>query len=134
MMKIDPSSYIPFYEQIKAQIKHLISIGDLGPRDSLPSIRDLATRLIVNPNTVARAYRELEIEGFIYTRKGKGCFVSDDSSVVLEKEKQSILSRLFDSAIEEASKFNLDSDEIKRLFEKRINRAREIKEGGNKNG
>jgi GntR family transcriptional regulator len=71
MIKVDTSSFVPIYEQIKKEFKKEIFREDLKPNDPLPSIRDLATELLINPNTVARAYRELEMEGFIYTRKGK---------------------------------------------------------------
>ena len=77
MISVDASKFAPIYQQIKSQIKRQIGLGLLKPHQILPSIRDLATELLVNPNTVARAYRELEMEGFIYTRKGKGCYISD---------------------------------------------------------
>ena len=108
MIEIDTSSFIPFYEQIKLQIKTRISLGVVKPGEPLPSIRELATILIINPNTVARAYRELEREGFIYTRKGKGCFVTDDSTALIKKERTVILNQVFDGAIEEAKKLNAD--------------------------
>ena len=133
MIKVDTSSFIPLYEQIKTQIKRAISLGDLSGNDPLPSIRDLATRLVINPNTVARAYRELELEGLIYTKKGKGCFVSNDSSQLLEKEKHSLLNQIIDRAIEEMKKFCPDADEIRRLFEVRLEKGRETKGGEKQN-
>ena len=129
MFKVDTSSFIPLYEQIKTQIKRAISLRDLSGNDPLPSIRDLATRLVINPNTVARAYRELELEGLIYTKKGKGCFVSNDSSQLLEKEKHSLLNQMIDRAIEEMKKFCPNPDEIRRLFELRLDTAKEINGG-----
>jgi len=120
MIKIDSSSFIPFYEQIKQGIKSRISQGILKPGEPLPSIRELATMLIINPNTVARAYRDLEKEGFIYTRKGKGCFVSDDSYAMVKKERVAILNKIFDEAIGEAAKLKLDSKDIKKIFERRL--------------
>lgn len=120
MIKIDTTSFIPFYEQVKQQIKGRISLGTLRPGESLPSIRELATLLLINPNTVARAYRELEREGFIYSRKGKGCFVTDNSSVLIRKERTVILNQVFDAAIEEAKKLNLNASEIKKIFERRL--------------
>ncbi len=120
MIKIDTTSFIPFYEQVKQQIKGRISLRTLKPGEPLPSIRELATLLLINPNTAARAYRELEREGFIYTRKGKGCFVTDDSTALVRKERTEILNRLFDEAIEEAKKLNLTSNEIKKIFDRRL--------------
>ena len=123
MIKIDTASFIPFYEQIKQGIKSRISQGILKPGEPLPSIRELATILIINPNTVARAYRDLEKEGFIYTRKGKGCFISEDSYAKVKKERVDILNKIFDEAIGEAAKLKLHSKDIKRIFERRLDMA-----------
>lgn len=120
MIKIEPKSFVPIYEQIKKEIKRNISLGILKPHKPLPSIRDLAAELIVNPNTVARAYRELEREGFIYTKKAKGCYISEISSSLIKKERTEILNRIFDEAIGEAKKFSLQSLEMKKLFDKRL--------------
>jgi GntR family transcriptional regulator len=119
MIKIDTSSFVPIYEQIKAQLKLRIAAQILKAHDPLPSIRELATELFINPNTVARAYREMEREGFIYTRKGKGCFVSDISFSLIREKRTEILTKIFDDVIEEAKKYQLASNEIKRLFEQR---------------
>ena len=120
MIKIEPKSFVPIYEQIKKEIKRNISLGILKFHEPLPSIRDMAAKLIVNPTTVARAYRELEMEGFIYTKKAKGCYVSEGSSSLIKKERSEILNQVFDEAIGEAKKFKLKSNEMKRLFDKRL--------------
>ena len=86
MFIIDTQSKTPIFEQLKKQILEFISIGVLSPKDQLPSVRSLANQLGVNPNTVSKAYQELEEQGFIYTEKGKGCFVSDNESDKLIKE------------------------------------------------
>jgi GntR family transcriptional regulator len=88
--------------------------------------------LIINPNTVARAYRELEREGFIYTRKGKGCFVTDDSRALIKKERTVILNQVFDEAIQEAKKLNLSPGEIKKIFERRLSLKTEGRKRGEK--
>lgn len=124
MIKIETASFVPIYEQIKKEIKRNISFGIFKAHESLPSIRDLASELIINPNTVARAYRELEMEGFIYTKKGKGCYVSDISSSLIKKERRGILNNIFDEAIRETKNFNLELNEIKRLFEYRLKIAK----------
>ena len=120
MIKIDTSSFIPIYEQIKAQLKLRMAAHILMPHDPLPSIRELATELLINPNTVARAYRELEREGFIYTRKGKGCFVSDDSFSLAEETRIENLNTIFDNAIEVARGYELTVNDIKKLFQQRL--------------
>jgi len=76
MLQIDPRSPVPLNEQIKSALKGLISRGALKPGDPAPSIRPLAESLKVNPNTVARAIRELVLEGVLETRRGEGAFVS----------------------------------------------------------
>ncbi|MGD8540492.1 MAG: GntR family transcriptional regulator [Candidatus Aminicenantes bacterium] len=120
MIKIDNSSFIPFYEQIKAQLKLRIAARILKAHDPLPSIRELATELLINPNTVARAYREMEREGFIYTRRGKGCFVSDNSFSLAKEKRTELLNNIFDSAIEKARGYELTSNDIKKLFQQRL--------------
>lgn len=123
MIKINTSSFMPMYEQINTQFKNKIALGILKPNDPLPSIRDLATELLINPNTVARAYRELEREGFISTRRGKGCYVSGVSSALLKQERAAILNRIFDEAIQEVRKFELPQKKIMATFEKRLRKA-----------
>ena len=132
MIKVDTSSFVPIYEQIKKEFKKEIFSGNLKPNDPLPSIRDLATELLINPNTVARAYRELEMQGFIYTRKGKACYISDDSTQLMVEERKSILIQSLDELIGEAKKYGLDPEEIKRLFEERLKRSQEVLRMGEK--
>jgi GntR family transcriptional regulator len=123
MIKVETKSFIPIYEQIKKEIKNRISQGIFKANEPLPSMRELATQLLINPNTVARAYRELEQEGFIYTRKGKGCYVSDNSSSLVKDDNLNLLTQLMDKTIEEAKKLNLDPEEIRKLLEKRLEQA-----------
>ena len=79
MLEIDLSSPVPVYDQIKAGLKGLVSKGQLRPGDEAPSIRGLAASLKVNPNTVARAYRELSIEGFLDSRRGGVSLIADQA-------------------------------------------------------
>ncbi len=123
MININAGSFVPIYEQVKKEIRRLVALGALKPHDSLPSIRDLAGELVVNPNTVARAYRDLEQEGFIYTQKGRGCFVADQNGPRSEKAKDVYLSQIFDEAIEEAGRFGLGPPDILKLVERRLRRA-----------
>lgn len=120
MISVNSASFIPLYEQVKKEIRRLITLGGLKPHEALPSIRDLAADLVVNPNTVARAYRELEHDGFIYTQKGRGCFVADRNPSRVTKAKDAYLNQVFDQAIEEARRFDLSPSEILGLFERRL--------------
>ncbi len=128
MITIDTSGFIPIYEQIKNGIKGKISLGVLKPNDPLPSIRDLAAELVVNPNTVARAYRELESEGFITTRKGKASYVAENSSSLIKQERQKFIDEVFERAFSEAKKFGLGEREIRDIVESRLKAQR--KPGG----
>ena len=123
MIKIDTSSFIPIYEQIKSQFMLIIAAYILKPHDPLPSIRELATELLINPNTVARAYREMEREGFIYTRRGKGCFVSDNSLSLAKDKRTELLNTIFDNVIEKARGYELTSNDITKLFEQRLHKV-----------
>ena len=129
MITIETSGFIPIYEQIKKGIKSEISLGVFKANEVLPSIRDLAAELVVNPNTVARAYRELELEGFICTRKGKASFVSENSSSLIQGEKVKLIEDVFDQAIAEARKFGFDAAEIRRVVESRLKNQHKRGEG-----
>lgn len=129
MITIETSGFIPIYEQIKKGIKSEISLGVLKANEALPSIRDLAAELVVNPNTVARAYRELEHEGFICTRKGKASFVAEDSSSLIQKDTVRMMEDVFNRAIAEARKFGLDAAEIRRIVESRLKNQEKRGEG-----
>ena len=88
MLMIDVQSKQPIFEQLSEQILKFISIGILQPNDKLPSVRSLASELGVNPNTVSKTYQELEKRGYVYSEKGKGCFVSNnEAEKLIEQDK-----------------------------------------------
>jgi len=120
MITIDTSRFTPIYEQIKSGLKGKISLGVLKANEPLPSIRDLAAELVVNPNTVARAYRELESEGFITTRKGKASYVTENSPSLIRQERQRLIDEVFERAVSEARKFGLGEEEIREIVESRL--------------
>jgi len=120
MIKIETSSFIPIYEQIKTEIRSRIAMGSLKPDDALPSIRDLASELIINPNTVARAYRELEQDGLITGHRGKGSFVAPGSSFRAGKERDRLLDRILAGAVDQAIRLGFDRNEIRKAFEARM--------------
>lgn len=99
MIQINYRDSRPFYQQIKDNIRSLVISQAVKADDRLPSVRELAASLAINPNTIARAYRELESEGYIYTVPGKGSFVAE---VVDEaKERRTDLLKLFDTTVTE---------------------------------
>lgn len=88
MIKLDLQSRTPIYEQLKNKIYELATIGQLRPNDQLPSVRSFARDLGINPNTVQKAYQELEREGIIYSVTGKGSFLSGEMDLNTQLQKQ----------------------------------------------
>ena len=96
MIRIDNSSAVPIYEQVKDGLRGLVARKLLGPGDQVPPIRGLAELLVVNPNTIARAYRELILEGFLESRKGEGAFIARGAVSRASNGMESIRRRLVD--------------------------------------
>ena len=109
---IDTKSGVPFYRQIIEQVKFAIARGDLRPGDRLPTVRQLAVDLAINPNTVIRAYRELEIEGTVDTQQGSGTFVSDRRPDIDRLERQRMLNQILTDMLARASTYGLTLDEV----------------------
>lgn len=110
-MKLDYTDHRPIYEQIKDQTRELILNKALEEHQQLPSIRELASQLTINPNTIQRAYKELEIEGYIYSMNAKGYFVAplrDD--VQLARKNESI--KLLENAVKELIYLGTDEKEV----------------------
>ena len=101
MISINYRDPRPIYEQIKFSLRRLILSGAMQPGERLPSVRELSAQLAVNPNTVQRAYRELEAEGYIYSVAGKGSFVANDNQV--DQGRINKLLAQFDEAVTELS-------------------------------
>src|SRR4051812_46973364 len=99
---LDPSDGVPIYLQIVQQVRYLVASGRLSPGEELPPIRALAERLVVNPNTVARAYRELEREGLLHKRSTTGTFVSDTDAVQARQRRLAGLAGPVDAAVRAA--------------------------------
>ena len=116
-INIDPSSGLPIYLQIAQQIKTAVAMGRLQPEEPLPSVRQLAVELAVNPNTVARAYLDLEIEGVIYKRQGAGTFVSGQGVRVSKGERRRVLNELLEKALVEGVNLGLSERELREAFE-----------------
>ncbi|HVF67441.1 MAG TPA: GntR family transcriptional regulator [Pyrinomonadaceae bacterium] len=117
-ISIDASSDVPIFRQIVQQIKTAVALGRLQPEDPLPSVRQLAVDLAVNPNTVARAYLDLEIEGVIYKRQGAGTFVSTQGVRVSKNERRKVLGELMEKALVEGVNLGLDEEELRESFER----------------
>ncbi len=110
---------VPIYQQIVNQVKYLVASGRLSPGDEMPPIRVLAERLIVNPNTVARAYRELESAGVVEKRRTAGTYVSEQGSPLARKERVKILTERVDALLAESRQMDVPYDELVKLLDKR---------------
>ena len=125
MIILDYKDRRPIYEQVAEKLEELMLLGILGENEPLPSVRSLAMELSINPNTIQRAYAELERQGYIYTVKGKGSFVAENS-VMKEKRKKDLLIEVIDEAI----RLGISGEEIKNMVEIQYQAAE--KEGGDR--
>jgi len=118
-LHISANDGVPIYLQIVNQVKYLVASGGLNPGEELPPIRVLAEKLLINPNTVARAYRELEIAGVVSKRRTAGTYVSDAGSPLARRERLKILAARADALLAEARQMNITSDEVMDLLRQR---------------
>jgi DNA-binding transcriptional regulator YhcF (GntR family) len=110
---------VPIYLQIVNQVKHLIASGRLAPGEELPPIRVLAERLVVNPNTVARAYRELELAGVVTKRRTTGTYVSEAGLPLDREERLQLLTPRADALLAEAQQLDVETEEVVDLIRRR---------------
>jgi GntR family transcriptional regulator len=129
-IRLSPNDGVPIYLQIVNQVKYLVASGRLGPGDELPTIRALAERLLVNPNTVARAYRELEAAGLVAARRSAGTFVTAAGSPLARRERVAILTERVDALLAEARQMNFDTEEVLDLIRRRDRAMRPAREEG----
>ena len=111
MILLDYKDRRPSYEQVVAKLEELMLLGVMKENEPLPSVRSLAMELSINPNTIQRAYVELERQGYIYTVKGKGSFVADNQAMK-ENKKKEVLLKVSDM-IDEAIRVGIPGEEIK---------------------
>jgi GntR family transcriptional regulator len=125
---ISPHDGLPIYLQIVNQVKYLVASGRLEPGEELPAIRVLADQLVVNPNTVARAYRELEIAGVVEKRRTNGTFVSAAGSPLARRERLKILTERVDALLAEARQLGIRTDDIVELIHRRDDKLEPVEE------
>jgi GntR family transcriptional regulator len=128
LLRPNPSSGVPIYLQLMEQVKHAIETGALRPGEQLPGIRPLAEELVINPNTVAKVYRELEHEGVIELRHGAGAFVSGNAGTKKLTDKLRAGQTIVAAAVDKLRARGVTSEEIRRLFEAEL--ARPTRTGG----
>ena len=121
-LQLDPRSGVPVYRQMMDQMKYYVVGGTLRPGDQLPSIRELAAALAVNPTTVVKAYTELEREGVIEMRHGKGAFVAQQSPSIASGEQESALRRSARQLALEASQLGIAAPRVVQLVREELSR------------
>ena len=110
--EVDPGGAAPVYVQLREQILHAMSRGQIKPGDQLPTVREVAVRLTINPNTVNRAYAELEREGLLETRRGRGTFVAERGRKSDAAAQAARIKDIARRALGEARTFGFGSDEL----------------------
>lgn len=112
LVEIRPEDPRPIYVQIMDEVRRAVAMGDLGADDPLPSVREMAADLRVNPNTVSQAYRELDDEGTVYVRRGRGTFVAPDA--VADEQREALARGVAERALRDAHRHGLSADELAR--------------------
>jgi GntR family transcriptional regulator len=117
---VNTASRLPIYQQLVQQIRQAVARGELQPDERLPSVRQLADDLVVNPNTVARAYTELEREGILTSRPGLGMFVAQPGTDLTKGARDRRLKELLDQWLTEAVHLGYSAEEVIRLVRQRV--------------
>ncbi len=118
-IKVSSGNEAPIYQQIVNQVRYLVASGQLEPGDELLPIRSLAADLVINPNTVARAYMELERAGVVIKRHGAGTFVADRPPAMSAKHREMVLGKRLDALLAEARQLGVDREALIALLERR---------------
>ena len=127
--RIDPTKSEPIYGQLMSEIKYFIASGMMTPGEGLPSVREMAVKLRINPNTVARAYRELEHEGVVVTMRGKGVFVADAPRVGDQKRALAQIKKTLDEILVEAFHMGISAEQVRELLDGQIDDLNKKREG-----
>jgi GntR family transcriptional regulator len=117
---VNPAAGVPIYEQLAGQVRAGVARGQLRPDDRLPSVREMSQTLVVNPNTIARAYSELEREGTLYTRPGMGVFIATAPAPLAKKARRDRLAPDLDRLLVEAVRLGFSSSEMTELVAQRV--------------
>jgi len=123
-LQVDLGSRLPIYQQLAQQIREAIARGELHPEAALPSVRQLSRELVVNPNTVARAYTELEREGLLVSQPGRGIFVAQPRYDLTRAVRDRRLNETLDRWLTEAVHYGYSAEEVLALVRRRIREFR----------
>jgi GntR family transcriptional regulator len=120
---IEPDGPVPIYEQIVAQVIYGVAAGALEPGLLIPSVRELAERLLVNPNTVARAFEHLERDGVLTPRRGRGMEVTAEAASLCRARRQDLVRQRIRTALREAASSALTPDQIRKIVDEELTRV-----------
>lgn len=119
-IKIDLKDGVPIYRQIANQVRYLVASGQLAPGDEIAPVRSLAMQLNVTPNTVVKAYDELQAAGIIFKRRGAGTYISELKTTLAHRERTRIIESRIDALLTEAHQLDINERELLSLLEKRL--------------
>ena len=125
IIRIDPSDSRPLFSQIVTSVKRAVGTGTLQPGDRLPSVRELAKELVINPNTIVHAYQVLEAEGVTVSRRGSGTFVAERKQRLHDEERMRRIEAALDALLSEAAHLGFTEQEIREAFEEAVGRYRQ---------
>ena len=131
-LSLDPKSPEPIFEQLAFQVKGAVARGEMASGAQLPSVRELAKELAINPNTVARAYDSLESQGVIVRRQGSGCFIAERAMTLADAERKRRLDAVVEHVATEAFHLGFGADELRASIERHLKRLRFPKGGTTK--
>ena len=117
LVRVETNSDVPVFQQVADQIKAAIARGAVRPGDAIPSVRKMASTALVNPNTVARAYRMLEREGVVYTRRGVAVFVSADAQALCCEDRTDAIRQKLAEAVDEARQTGMGEQDVRQALE-----------------
>jgi len=115
-VKVNPGSHVPIYLQIAAEIRSAVAAEVYRPGEALPSLRNMAIELHVNPNTVQRAYDQLVRDGLIYSQRGKGLFVSDQGTASAQSGALDVVRKAFDEGVRAGRAAGVSADQLREIF------------------
>jgi len=117
---IDPSDGLAIYDQVVRQVIFAVAQGAVKPGNLVPSVRELARELAINPNTVARAYQQLQADGVLQAVRGMGLEVAPEAAKHCRQERQRLIQARLRGTLAEANRSGLDQDELRRLIDKEL--------------
>lgn len=127
-LKIDPNNGIPIYDQIVRQVKYAIAEGTLTPGQLIPSVRELARQITVNPNTIQRAYQQLQDEEVVESLRGRGLAVCRGAVKQCVQDRHELLRVRLEQVIQEGLRSGLEPEQLSSLFEKILKQASKTEE------